>query len=385
MDGGHLGSTIAFGESKTPQFGYFTDSRHINFYIPEGGNPTPSLPGPPQGQATKENPTDLNLTKMTGFKVQSLWPQTPVYSSVNIDRAAVNQPFVKVAVQETDGGLVWGWVMRKFLRKGLKRNDERPQGKRFTGVTYGDYKFNSVAVSLQDMHFVTGESCATCHMGRSDHRVYETEEARAFVKSLIQIHLTGGGKSRIMVGALCIYVFGQDAKPALVLVAESGFQNALEKAAGVAAKQATFPVEYANWSELVTLHYKNCLGNPIFVPSGSNQESTIAKGQTAFDCAAPKMIQYYIHKHMASFGPIQYLYMSEMFCPGAEDIKKPPPKSSIGAPKIDLQKKDTVIEQDLYPYGAAAESCNRCRKSIPPMLCGNWNWDKIKPRTRNNI
>jgi hypothetical protein len=304
-----------------------------------------------------------------------------VYSIQNIDSALVCQTFVKVAVEETDGKLVWGWVMRKFLRKGLKRSADRPQGKRFTGVTYGDYKFNSVSVSLQDMHFVKGESCPNCFMGKSDHRVYETEDARAFVKSLIQIHLTGGGKSNIMVGALFVYVFCQET-PALVLVAESGFAKPLESAAGAIAKQVSFPVEYADWTKLEGLEYKNCLGKAISVPSGSGNETHIANKQTAFDCAAPKLLQYYIHKRMDSFGPIQYLYMSEMFCPKVDDIKKPMPTSPLSNPIVDLKKGKTEIEQDLYPYGTAAESCNRCRKSIPVMLCGNWNWDKIEKRVR---
>ena len=205
LQGGQLNSAFASAESQTPQFGYFTDSRYVNFYVPGSDDLTPQIPSAPVAP-TKEDPVDSYVTKMPGFKVQSLWPQTPVYSKINIDVATVNQAFVKVAIQEMDGKLIWGWVMRKFLRKGLKRNDKRPQGKRFTGVSYGDYKFNSVSASPAEMRFVTGTYCDICFMSRSDHRVYETEEARAFVKNLISDSPSQQGRKKRLASWLELFL-----------------------------------------------------------------------------------------------------------------------------------------------------------------------------------
>jgi hypothetical protein len=352
-----------------PWYSYFTESRVVNLYVPSG----------PSTQAPQSPPSGSDQITVNGFTAQALWPQTQVFSDLDVDRQnVVEHPFVWVVVPSNPSSK--GWVLRKFLRKCSKMGQAAPStGQVLTGVTYGDYKYGSDARGkeatnelnpLGGMRFVAkGERCAVCGNISRDHRIYETEALRQQAMLVAKRQIQAARGSNRMVGLFEVRPKGL---PAITLMAESGFEEDFRKTA------EEFEYIYVSIKDLTDKPYLNCLPKPIQTSAGKNTYTIInqkAAKEETIKCAAPKLVQYYIHYLLKSLST-HTVYMSEVFCTGKDLWDK---KSKVNP----VQPPGKPSDPALYPADATAESCQMCRRNIPRMLCGHINIDTgIGSRTR---
>ena len=316
-------------------FVYFTESRLVPMYQ---SNPKTAMVTPasvdlnPQAKVeTADDQDSYNLIAAPYVQVQ-----------VTLGTAASAQP-------------AWwpnGWILRKFLRKCLKKNNPSAQtGETFTGVSYGDYKFKSavespsasarfVAKKEQDYKppkgppvYKVGFVCASCGRLTADHRLYETQSLRALAQGIVTAH--GVQEAATMFGILDVRESNGTNRQ--MVVAESGFS--FHFAGTVQAQQGLFngvAHHYVTQLDVTNMaSYLDCAGNAVQ-----------ANGQK-FSCAAPKLVQYYAHNLRNQYqAPI--LYMTEV----------------------------AGQTQGIYVKGHTAESCDTCRNAIPGMLCGLTNLER---------
>jgi hypothetical protein len=299
---------------------------------------------------TTQNPASVRLN-----------PQAQVQSATDEDSYdLVQKPYVQVSViggVTPDPQPAWwpnGWVLRKFLRKGLKRNTASTlTNEQFTGVTYGDYKQKSDLASNQSARFVKeqekevfggevfggmvvvkpGFTCQKCGRLSADHRVYETVALRQLATNILAAR--GTDSKPPMFGILDVRE-SNGTNRALVL-AESGFNFYM--ATTVAGYNLPAPGHYVTQTDITAMNdtYLDCAGTAINV------------GGPKFLCAAPKLVQYYAHNLRGNYQhPV--LYLSEI----------------------------AGVTQGIYVADHTAESCDNCRNTVPPMLCGLTNLERQK-------
>jgi hypothetical protein len=305
-------------------------------------------------------------------------PQTKVLTAGDEDaytaRSIVQQPYRQVTV--ANGGTTpdpqppwWpnGWVLRKFLRKSLKMySPSTASGETLTGVSYGDYKFSSDAASVKKpgQRFVEtqeldhkppkgppvykpGFKCGTCGRLTADHRVYETQNLRTLAQQLVQAYLQAnpGAAEPPMFGLLEVRQLGTG--NTMLVIAESGFNYHF--AALIGQRAATLGTHhYVTAGDVQTI--KSAAGNGNYFACDG---TTFPVQGNLFSCAAPKLVQYYAHFLRAQYTqPV--IYLSEV----------------------------AVVSMGIYVSGHTAESCDLCRKTIPPMLCGLVNLERqVDPAT----
>ena len=212
-------------------------------------------------------------------------PQAQVQSATDEDSYdLVQKPYVQVSViggVTPDPQPAWwpnGWVLRKFLRKGLKRNTASTlTNEQFTGVTYGDYKQKSDLASNQSARFVKeqekevfggevfggmvvvkpGFTCQKCGRLSADHRVYETVALRQLATNILAAR--GTDSKPPMFGVLDVRE-SNGTNRALVL-AESGFN--FHMATTVAGYNLPAPGHYVTQTDITAMNdtYLDCAGN----------------------------------------------------------------------------------------------------------------------------
>jgi hypothetical protein len=279
-------------------FLYFTESRLVPMYQTD--------------PKTTTGPESVNLNPQA--QVETAEDQ----DSYNLVTAPYVQVTVRVGTPATAQPAWWpnGWILRKFLRKCLKKN--APSGvtnETFTGVSYGDYKFKSDAASVSaSARFVAGKQldhkpekgppvykigyvCDKCGRLSADHRVYETESLRSLAQSLVHAH--GAHEAPPMFGILDVRESNGTNRQ--MVVAESGFNFYF--AGTVQTQQALFhgvAHHYVTQLDITAMPtYQDCAGNTIQ-----------ASGQK-FNCAAPKLVQYYAQVLRNQYqAPV--LYMTEV-------------------------------------------------------------------------
>jgi hypothetical protein len=257
---------------------------------------------------------------------------------------------------------VWGMIWSGHLRQ-ARHMKETMAGQTLTGASYGVTKNtleadaavgdaspwrNTVAAEPHP----AGPRCQRCTLPMRNHKLYESEEARAL---LVKIANKPKFPGQYMIGLLM--VFDSQQSLTCIIGGESGwdgrqYKDAFEHVMLSSNSHRIWANEYLG---LMDTKPEN-LGNNAKLRDWSGNSIPMAISGDTMQCAGPKLVQAYLkwdHESNRNQRGTDTLFMSEIW--GAPADAKPNKKSA-----------------DLATYGArqSASSCMRCRTEIPPMLCG---------------
>jgi hypothetical protein len=251
----------------------------------------------------------------------------------------------------------WGWVPAGSLHSSTLMS--REDADKFTGVKYGTYKdYNPKVVEWVNRH-----ACPVCEGSRGDHKIVELAETRARAKELYKhimvqiehlrkkdnndVQLAKMAKFSHMIGVLDVCT--ADFTRVFRFITLSGdteqFTDGFFKFAAEFIRGSVGDKEF--FVRSVPQVPINCQGNPI------DFKNKYVPGDLV--CAAPKLIQSAIRKYpqkldRTSALPHYFLSLSEIYL----------------RPSLDPSN----VEGKEFYVGHTAESCDRCKDTVPLMLCG---------------
>lgn len=399
---------------------YFTESRLVPLY-----------------QNPYENPLDK------GAKKVNLTPQAKVETAGNEDAYnVVTMAYVKVTVIEGcpfaanekwwEGDRPSGYILRKNLRKCLKKDAPSIKtGERFTGVSYGDYKFSELEDSKTPTRFanfkpktvlvITSEANVEKATGSGADFVIQPQQVTQFPKAQLDSYEVAIATKDVMKelrGARQVSAVVQNVEDLVSMVKrlkvlpisprvqnpqiKIGYQCQL--CGRLTADHRLYETEYLRTlaKEFIAAHrievhnqldkMPMMLGILDVREGAGDGKREIVIAESGFDFLCESTME----KQAALFKGVKHHYVTQdnikqmndcyLDCEGQKLGEQPTNKFSCAAPKM-VQYFAHVLRTDyrapiLYMTEVAAksfgifvadhtaESCGTCRTIIPAMLCG---------------